>query len=114
LEADKLDKAQGIHSSGLDRLIKRLHDSEVYSQIYKELEYYNPYTREHGEIDVLAQHKNGSWFIFEYKCNNAYKARSKAEKQLYRAEVYISCEEHAARIYKFYVSGRNNKVLMVK
>lgn len=114
-EADKVtSKAQGIHDTSVDKIVRRLEESGEYSQVYKELDYHNPYTREDGEIDVLAEHRNGSWFIFEYKCTNHYKRRNKAIHQLERAERYIAIEEHATRIYKFYVSGGDMDYKLIK
>lgn len=103
-EADKVaSKAQGVHEAGLDAIIVRLEKSGNYSQVYKELEYNNSLTRQSGEIDVLAQHRNGSWFIFEYKCHDHPNRRKKGLDQLDKAERYIFWEEKTDRVYKYYV-----------
>lgn len=102
------------HNKGLDNLVARLKDqvdgdcNPIYDHVLKEVDFNNSITGECGQIDVLAIHRNGSYFVFEYKNNDSHRNYEKSKKQLMKAEKYIWWDSNPKRVYQVYVNGQNN------
>ena len=95
----------GKHTTGVNDIVDRLYDSNLYDLIGKEEPYGAKTTGLTGEIDAYAVHNGKSLstiLLFEYKCNNKVGNRMKARDQLDRASGYLMRYLQGKRPKKFH------------
>jgi len=94
------------HNKGLDLIMYRLMNDGNFIAVQRNIEYHNRTTHEDGEIDIMAVHKTGAIYLFEYKTNPKGGKEGKAKRQMDKAVEWIKqymTNKHD--IVEFYVCG---------